>query len=697
MDTRYNFSQFDKETYQFWSENKLFDSSIDKSKTPYTIVMPPPNVTGILHMGHALNNTFQDILTRYRKMDGYNTLWVPGTDHAGIATQHVVDKKLLKEGTSKFVLGKTKFIEEVWKWKNEKGGNIINQLKLLGSSCDWSRERFTMDTRFSELVKKTFHDLYHKKLIYKGDYIVNWCYKCGTALSDDEVLSDDIDGKLYYINYQIKDSSETITIATSRPETLFGDVAVAYHPNDERYKKYKNKTCLIPLINKEIPIIEDDFVKQDFGTGMVKITPAHDINDFEVAKRHGLTPIVIINEKGKMCGTGTEYDGFDRIRCRDALSKLAFKIESYKACRSQCYRCECDVEKRLSEQWFVDMKKLSHKAIESIEKDDIKFYPSLYKNTCLTWLYNIRDWCISRQIWWGHQIPAWYCQDCHHIMVVLDVPSFCDKCNGVTLKQDEDVLDTWFSSWIWPVGVFNEEEFKYYFPTNVITTGADILFFWVARMIMFSLEFTDKVPFKHVYLHGIIRDERGKKMSKTLGNVIDPVDIIKENGADALRFSLLYNTPTLGDTKIGKNSFKIGKTFITKLWNCGRYIMSRKSEEKRPLASGESSEMNLDNIKNDINRLYISKYNNLVKQVRKHLDDYLFSDCVKLIYSFFWDEFCNSYLESIKKDLSTETDFVMRYLFKEMCKIMHPFIPFVTEKLWLMMEPKSILFEKYPI
>jgi len=582
MEKNYEPHSIEDKWYEKWLEAKTFHSDSSKGGEPYCIMIPPPNVTGILHMGHALNNTIQDIMARWRRMEGRNVVWVPGTDHAGIATQNVVERALKKEGKTRDDLGREAFIEKVWEWKEEYGGTIINQLKKMGASCDWERERFTMDEGLSEAVTEVFTRLYNKGLVYKGNRIVNWCPRCQTALSDEESEHQDEKGHLWHIKYPVKgEPGRFVTVATTRPETMLGDVAVAVHPEDERYKDLKGKTILLPIADREIVVIYDDYVEPEFGTGVVKITPAHDPNDFDMGKRHDLTPINVMNNNGTMNEAAGIYDGMDRFECRAALVKaleeqgLLAKIDDHDHAVGHCYRCHTAVEPRLSPQWFVKMAPLAEPALEAVKNGSIQFVPARWEKVYEEWLTNIRDWCISRQIWWGHRIPVFYCDDCDHEWVSKDVPTKCEKCSSDNIRQDEDVLDTWFSSWLWPFSTFgwpnSNDDLKFYYPTNDLTTASEIIFFWVARMVMAGIEFMGDIPFEKVYIHGTVRDDKGLKMSKSLGNSINPLDIIEDFSADALRFSLIMLTATGQDVYISNEKFEVGRNFGTKDLECSSF------------------------------------------------------------------------------------------------------------------------------
>jgi len=683
--------------YKAWEEKNLFSAQPSSDKTPYCIVIPPPNVTGILHMGHALNNTIQDILIRYKKMQGFATLWMPGTDHAGIATQNVVEKSLAKEGLRRQDLGREKFLDKVWEWKRLYGTTIINQLKKLGCSCDWNRERFTMDQEYSKAVVEVFVRLYEKKLIYQGHYIINWCPRCQTALSDEEASHIELQGNLYYLKYPLKDNSqEFITVATTRPETMLGDTAVAVNPKDKRYKKYIGKYLLLPMINRPLKIIADNIVDMQFGTGAVKVTPAHDPNDYILGKKHNLEFINILTPDGKMNESAQKFAGLDRFEARDAVLEelkllgLLEKITPHTLSAGHCYRCNTIVEPYLSKQWFVRMKPLAKPAIAAVKKEKIKFHPARWTKVYLNWMENIQDWCISRQIWWGHRMPVYYCKNCQAknpktgVIVSRIKPIKCPKCASENLTQDEDVLDTWFSSWLWPFASFNwpneNKDLKYFYPTATLVTAPEIIFFWVARMIMAGFEFKQKIPFKDVYIHGTVRDSQGKKMSKSLGNAIDPLEVISEYGTDALRFSLISITAQGQDIFLSKERFEQGRNFANKIWNASRFILTNlRPEEIRVdlcvFFKHEQLEM--------VNRWILSRFYTTLDKVGKELDSFKFNEAANSLYSFFWHEFCDWYLELIKPQISQkQTQVVMYKVLEKTLRLLHPFMPFISEEIW---------------
>ena len=695
LPTKYNPKEVEEKWYRFWEEGNFFHSKPDPDKKPFTIVIPPPNVTGVLHMGHALNNILQDILIRWRRMQGFNTLWMPGTDHAGIATQNVVEKELMKKGSSRDELGREKFIEEVWKWKSEYGSEILRQLRKLGSSCDWERERFTMDEGLSRAVKEAFVRLYEKGLIYRGKYIINWCPRCTTALSDDEVEHEDHEGHLWYIKYPFRDAPHLyVNIATTRPETMLGDVAVAVNPKDERYKEMIGEILILPVVGREIPIIADEAVDPQFGTGAVKVTPAHDPNDFEIGKRHNLEPILIMNEDGTIKKGVTSYAGVDRYECREALveelkeEKYIAKVEPHTHSVGHCYRCRTVIEPYLSNQWFVKMKPLAEEAIKAHKTGNVGFYPERWSKVYLSWLENVRDWCISRQIWWGHRIPVWHCKDCNEANISREVPEKCSNCGSNKLVQDEDVLDTWFSSALWPFSTMGwpdeTEELKYYYPTSTLVTDRGIIYFWVARMVMMGLEFKNEVPFRDVYIHGTILDEIGRKMSKSLGNGIDPLLMIDQYGADAVRTSMIMLTTEGQDIKLHESRFEMGRNFINKVWNAARFAMMN-------LEGNESTDITIkeeDYLFEDVwikNRLSLA-----IEMCTASLEKYKFNEAIKTLYEFVWHEFCDWYLEIIKPRLYSSDNIkskmlaqkVLVYVLDNILRLLHPFAPFFTEEIW---------------
>ncbi len=699
--------EVEKRWYDFWEKEQLFAAKDESSQKPYSIVIPPPNVTGVLHMGHALNITMQDILCRYRRMHGDNVLWMPGTDHAGIATQNVVEKKLAGDGRDRHQLGRENFIEAVWKWRKEYGSAIINQLKRLGASCDWNRERFTMDEGLSLAVRKVFVQLYNEGLIYRDNYIINWCQRCHTALADLEVEHEEHDGHLYHIKYPSTDGSGVIIVATTRPETMLGDTAVAVNPEDERYRNIGYNEIILPLMNRTIPIIREKYVDTSFGTGALKITPAHDPNDFEIGRRHNLPSIKIIGDDGLMTSEAGQFKGLDRFECREAVLKalkkegLLEKIEPHKHKVGHCYRCKTVVEPNLSKQWFVNVKPLAKKAVKAVEDGKTKIIPESWTKNYYNWMNEIRPWCISRQIWWGHQIPVWTCENCNEVIVAVDTPETCPKCNGKNLVQESDVLDTWFSSALWPFSTMGWPEetplLKTFYPTSVLITGFDILFFWIARMMMMGIHFMGDVPFKDVYIHALVRDEEGNKMSKSKGNVIDPLTVIDHYGTDAFRFTLAAFAAQGRDIKMSEKRVEGYRNFVNKLWNASRFSL-----------------MHLDKGYDDIDynqlslpdRWILSKLNAATENVNDALDNYKFNEAAGTIYKFVWHEFCDWYLEIIKPTLYAKekqnerqsTLSVLRRVLQDILLLLHPFMPFVTEEIWhkLPGTEGSIMRAKFP-
>lgn len=700
MDKYYNFKSLDTQTYDFWLNDSIFESSIDDT-TPFTCILPPPNASGILHMGHALNCTIQDILIRYNKLKGLNTLYLPGIDHGGISTSSAFDKELIKQNIDKTSLGKIDYNERLNEWSVSKKSIIIGQLKSLGCAFDWSREQFTLNSHFSKLVSETFVKLYNDGLIYRDKYIINYCPNCATALSDDEINHKESNSKMYYIKYKFVDSDSHVIIATTRPETMFGDAAIAFNPSDERYKSLENKEVIIPIINKKIKIISDSTIHKDFGTGLVKITPAHDKNDYKIAKKHNLENLQVINNKCEMFNTNTEYDCMDKFKCRNILVKqlselnLLEKIESYKSIIDICYRCDTLIEPFLSDQWFVKMNPLVQLAKNAINNGEIELIPEYQTKLFNTWMENNTDWCISRSITNGHRIPIWYCFSCNTIICQISTPTNCMKCNSDILIQESDVLDTWFSSSLWGHGVFTtKEELDYYYPTNVLVTGKDILYFWVSRMIMMSLYITDKIPFKKVLLHGIIRDEKGVKMSKSKGNGVDPIDIINKYGADALRYTLIYNLPSDGDINISIKNFDLGKTFCTKLWNAARYIFTNVNDT---VFTSNIEECNY------FDALYFVKFNTMKSNYEKYMSEFSFSNALKTLSDYFWNDFSNMYLEIAKNYIHNDnTQKILIVLMSKILRLYHPFVPFITEELWsynrkfLVNMPESIMDQLWP-
>ena len=703
----YDPKAIEEKWYAWWCAKGFFHSDASRGGKPYTIVIPPPNVTGILHMGHALNESIQDVLVRRKRMQGFNTLWVPGTDHAGIATQNVVERKLKKEGKSRWDMSREDFLKLVWEWKEQYGGTILNQLKKLGNSCDWDRTRFTMDEGLSKAVAEVFVRLYEKKLIYRGEYIINWCPRCCTALSDEESEHELQPGHLWHIKYAVKGGrkNEFVTIATTRPETLLGDTAVAVNPRDERYARFRGKSLVLPIVGREIPVIEDDFVDPEFGTGAVKVTPAHDPNDFDMGRRHDLPSINIMTDTGLMNENAGAYQGLDRFACREKIvadlqaAGLLVKVEPHQHAVGHCYRCHTVVEPRLSPQWFVKMKPLAEPAVKALHDGRFRFVPERWNKVYLEWMENIRDWCISRQIWWGHRIPVYYCDNpaCKHEWAARTAPEACPKCGSKAFHQDPDVLDTWFSSWLWPFTVFGWPEkspdLSYYYPTSDLVTAPDIIFFWVSRMIMAGLEFMGDVPFRRVYLHGTVRDTQGRKMSKSLGNSIDPLDIIRDFSADALRFSLIALTATGQDVYISKEKFELGRNFGTKIWNAARFMQMYSGSEAPDVVapSFDPALLSADD------QHVIALLHRLVAACDDHIERCRFNDYAKAVYEFFWHEFCDWYVEYAKQPLNgpdparkAQTLKVMHYVLSRALCLLHPVMPFLTEELWQDMGYTSI-------
>ena len=702
---------FEEEIYKNWNEKGYFKPSNDKTKKPYTIVIPPPNITGKLHMGHALDETLQDILIRYKRMQGFNTLWVPGTDHASIATEAKIVEKLKVEGITKEDLGRDGFLKRAWEWKEEYGGTILNQLKKLGCSCDWSRERFTMDEGLSNAVKDVFVDLYYKGLIYKGKRMTNWCPYCNTSISDAEVEYEEEPTHLWYVKYPVKgEEGKFVIVATTRPETMLGDTGVAVHPDDERYKDLVGKTVILPIMNKEIPIIADEFVEKEFGTGAVKLTPAHDPNDYQAALKHNLEIIPVFDEEFKMNNLVPEYKGMDMYEAREKiverLQKEGYlvKIEDYTHNVGKCYRCHHTIEPHISEQWFVKMEPLAKPAIEAVRTGKVEFVPERFDKIYYNWMENIQDWCISRQLWWGHRIPAYYCQKCGEVIVSKEEPHKCTKCGSTNLKQDEDTLDTWFSSALWPFSTLGwpeqTEDYKYFYPTSTLITGYDIIFFWVARMIFSALEHTGQVPFNKVFIHGIVRDSLGRKMSKSLGNGIDPLEIIAKYGTDALRFSLVLGISPGNDIRYMPEKLESASNFANKLWNASKFVLSNMPKDGSKLAEDRLPE----NLCYE-DKWILSKLNKLVKEVTNNLENFELGIATQKVYDFIWNEFCDWYIEMVKSRLYDEnctTKFAAQYtlnkVLKDSLKLLHPVMPFVTEKIYMQLyhNDESIMISKWP-
>ncbi len=703
----YEPKEVEEKWYKYWEENGYFKASANSGKPPFSIVIPPPNVTGRLHMGHALNNTLQDILSRYKRMKGYNVLWQPGTDHAGIATQNVVEKDLAAKGTDRHQIGREKFIELVWEWKKKYGGMIINQLKRLGSSCDWSRERFTMDEGLSRAVREVFVGLYQEKLIYQGDYIINWCPRCHTALADLEVEHEDVESFLYYVRYPFENNNGYLIVATTRPETLLGDTAVAVNPEDERYQNLPDSHVLLPILNKPIPIIFDKYVDKDFGTGALKITPAHDPNDFEIGDKHHLERVKVIDENGRMNELAGHYKGMDRFECREVILEdlkkagLLEKIDPYSHAVGHCYRCKTMIEPLLSKQWFVRVGPLAEKALEAVRKENTRIFPVNWEGVYYEWMNNIKDWCISRQIWWGHRIPVWYCQDCGEIIVSKEDPEECPSCNGRDLHQETDVLDTWFSSALWPFSTLgwpdSTEELKMFYPTSVLVTGFDILFFWVARMMMMGIHFMGDVPFKEVYIHALVKDEKGKKMSKSKGNVIDPLEVMDRFGTDSFRFTLSILAAQGRDVRLSEERVAGYRNFMNKIWNAARFSIMNLEGSSPP--SIDKGDLTL------ADRWILTRTGEVAQDVSKYIDSYDFNDAASACYQFVWHEFCDWYLEMAKLELYSDdkkrrevTQSVMQVVLSGVVKLLHPFVPFITEEIWqrLPHTSESVMLAKFP-
>ena len=707
---QYDPKQVENQIYEMWMENGCFKAEVDPDKKPYSIVMPPPNVTGQLHMGHALDSTLQDILTRYKRMQGYSALWLPGTDHAGIATQIKVEEELrTKEGLTRYDLGREKFLERVWAWKEKYGSRIVEQQKKLGVSCDWSRSRFTMDEGCSKAVRETFCELYDKGLIYKGSRIINWCPHCVTALSDAEVEYVDKPGHLWYIRYPLSDGSGDIVVATTRPETMMGDTGVAVNPEDEKFKHLIGKTCILPIMNREIPIVGDEYCEIGFGTGAVKMTPAHDPNDFEVGLRHNLEVIRVLDDNGKVNENGGKYCGLDRYECRKAIvadleaEGYLVKTEPYSHNVGTCYRCHNDVEPIISAQWFVKMAPLAKEAIRVVKDGTIKFVPERFSKIYINWMENVHDWCISRQLWWGHQIPAWYCDECGHINVSREDPTKCEKCGCTHLTRDEDVLDTWFSSALWPFSTLgwpnlNSEDLKYWYPTTDMVTGYDIIFFWVARMVFSGMEQMKKEPFKTVFIHGLVRDDKGRKMSKSLGNGIDPLEMAEKFGADALRFNLITGNSPGNDMRFYVEKCEAMRNFANKIWNASRYVLMNLTIEEPGLPALDQLEIE--------DKWVLSKLNTLIREVTENMDAYELGVASAKVYDFIWDTYCDWYIELTKTRLYSENEQsklaaqrVLVYVLDQILRLLQPFMPFITEEIWQAIphEGKFIMASDWPV
>ena len=707
LEKNYNPSEIEGRLYQKWLDNKYFHAQVNKDKKPFTIVMPPPNITGQLHMGHALDNTLQDILIRFKRMQGYEALWVPGTDHASIATEAKIVEAMRKEGITKEEIGRDEFLKRAWDWKAEYGGRIVSQLKKIGSSADWDRERFTMDEGCSEAVKEVFVNLYNKGQIYKGERIINWCPKCLTSISDAEVEYEDQAGHFWHLRYPLSDGSGYIEMATTRPETMLGDTAVAVNPNDDRYKDMVGKTVVLPIVHREIPIIADEYVEMEFGTGVVKITPAHDPNDFEVGLRHSLPVINVLTEDAKIVDDYPKYAGMDRYEAREAIVKdleaegALVKIEDYSHNVGTCYRCHTTVEPRVSKQWFVKMKELAAPAIEAVKNGDTKFVPEHFDKTYFHWLEGIKDWCISRQLWWGHRIPAFYCDECGEMVVTKEESAVCPKC-GKPMRQDPDTLDTWFSSALWPFSTLGwpekTPELEYFYPTDVLVTGYDIIFFWVVRMMFSGLGHMGEVPFKNVLIHGLVRDSQGRKMSKSLGNGIDPLEVIDKYGADALRLTLVTGNAPGNDMRFYWERVEASRNFANKVWNASRFIMMN-------LDKAEDKKVSLDEL-TPADKWILSKLNTLAEDVTENMENFDLGVAVGKIYDFIWEEFCDWYIEMVKPRLYNDADttkaaalYTLKTVLIESLKLLHPYMPFITEEIFcnLQDDEESIMISEWPV
>jgi valyl-tRNA synthetase len=708
METKYNPGSVERKWYKNWEDKGYFHQEVDKSKKPFSIVMPPPNVTGQLHLGHAMDNTLQDILIRYKRMAGYNTVWIPGTDHAGIATQAKVEEELKnEEGLSKYDLGREKFLERVWDWKEKYHERIASQLRLLGSSCDWERERFTMDEGCSIAVREVFKQLYDKGLIYRGEYMVNWCPNCHTTISDIEVEHSEKKGNLWYFRYQVENTEDFITIATTRPETMLGDSAVAVSKDDERYAKYVGKNLILPIIGRKIPIIVDEYVEKEFGTGAVKITPSHDPNDFEISQRHDLEHFIVIDKQGKMTGDVGKYQGMDRYECRDSIVKdlkdlgVLVKIEDYENSVGCCYRCDTVIEPLVSKQWFVKMKPLAEAAVKKVIDGEARFIPERFTKVYLSWMENIRDWCISRQLWWGHRIPVYYCKDCGEMICDLKEVTVCPKCQSKNVEQDPDVLDTWFSSALWPFSTLGWPEktleLEHFYPTSVLVTGRDIIFFWVARMLFMGIEFMEKVPFDDIFIHGLILDEHGRKMSKSLGNGIDPLVLIDEFGADTLRYMLVTGNTPGNDIRFHTDRLEAIRNFCNKIWNASRFVMMNLEDYD---GTREISSYSL------ADKWIIGEYNRTIRNVTENLDNYELGLAADEIYEFIRNSFCDWYIEAIKDTLYKGTleekqnvQKILVDILSGTLSLLHPFMPFITEEIWQNLPHfgDTIMYAQWPV
>ena len=709
LEKTYEPQKLEDEIYKNWMDKGYFHAEVDENKKPFTIVIPPPNITGQLHMGHALNNTLQDVLIRMKRMQGYSALWLPGTDHASIATEAKIVEAMKEEGLSKADIGREGFLKRAWQWNEKYGNRIVEQLKKLGSSCDWERQRFTMDEGLSKAVSAVFVKLYDKGLIYKGERIINWCPVCNTSISDAEVEYSEKEGKLWHIRYPIKDSDEYVTVATTRPETMLGDTAIAVHPDDDRYRDLVGRTVVLPLMNREIPIVADEYVEMEFGTGMVKVTPAHDPNDFEIGERHKLEIIKVINDDATMGENAKDYAGLDRYEARKRIVRdlealgLLIKIDKHVHNVGSCYRCDTVIEPLVSLQWFVRMEELAAPAVKAVKEGNIEFIPERFVKTYLNWMENIRDWCISRQLWWGHRIPAYYCSNCGHIVVSEENPEKCPKCSNEELKQDEDTLDTWFSSALWPFSTLGwpEEtpELKYFYPTNVLVTAYDIIFFWVARMIFSGLEHMGERPFEYVMFTGLVRDELGRKMSKSLGNGIDPLDIIENYGTDALRYAVMIGNATGNDLRLSDQKLQAGRNFANKIWNAARFVLMNFDDEP------DFDSIDMNNL-DSADKWILSRLNATVGEVTANLEKFELGIALQKVYEFIWEEFCDWYIELVKPRLydkeskgRKEAQYVLNKVLCGSMKLLHPFMPFVTEEIYknLWNDDESIMISQWPI
>ncbi|HQO69788.1 MAG TPA: valine--tRNA ligase, partial [Clostridia bacterium] len=709
LETKYDPKAIEDKLYSLWEQKGYFKAKADKAKKPFTVMMPPPNITGQLHMGHAIDNTMQDILIRMKRMQGYSTLWLPGTDHASIATEAKIVESMRKEGIDKHDIGREEFLKRAWAWREKYGTRIVEQLKKMGSSCDWSRERFTMDEGLSKAVVKAFINLYEKGLIYRGEKIINWCPVCGTSISNAEVEYEEKEGALWYIKYPIENEDEFVTVATTRPETMIGDTAVAVNPDDDRYKHLVGKNVILPLVNKKIPVIADEYVEKDFGTGVVKITPAHDPNDFEVGLRHNLPIINAMNDDATMNDNAGQYSGLDRYEARKRMVKdlenarLIDKIEKHMHNVGSCYRCDSIVEPKVSTQWFVKMEPLAKPAVDVVNRSETEFVPSRFSKIYLNWMEDCHDWCISRQLWWGHRIPAYYCEDCGNVIVSDEMPNSCNKCKSSNIRQDEDTLDTWFSSALWPFSTLGwpdkTEDLQYFYPTNVLVTGYDIIFFWVARMIFSGVEYTGQTPFSTVLIHGLVRDELGRKMSKSLGNGVDPLDIISQYGTDALRFSLITGNSPGNDLRFSETKVEAGRNFANKIWNATRFVLMNFDENP------DFSNICKCNFENP-EKWILTRLNRVIKEVTDNMERFELGIALQKIYEFIWDEFCDWYIELVKPKLydkqnpkRKEALYVLKYTLTNAMKLLHPFMPFISEEIYqsLADTEESIMISSWPV